>query len=106
MASQIVIAQEWEESERGWGVRPDGYTLHLSMEDCARFREEFWRNQRAICGAGVPAEYTRECGEPVAVSVSSETAEIVAQARAESRYGVWGEGRSLRSNGAPSARPN
>jgi hypothetical protein len=25
--------QDWEESERGWGVRPDGHTLHLSLQD-------------------------------------------------------------------------
>jgi hypothetical protein len=23
-----VVIQNWEESERGWGVRPDGYTIH------------------------------------------------------------------------------
>jgi hypothetical protein len=29
----LVIRQEWEESERGWGCRPDGYSLHLDKED-------------------------------------------------------------------------
>jgi len=27
-----VYAVEWEESERGWGVRPDGISLHYSKE--------------------------------------------------------------------------
>lgn len=25
-----VICQKWEESERGWGTRPNGYSLHLA----------------------------------------------------------------------------
>ena len=25
-----VVVQKWEESERGWGTRPDGFSLHLT----------------------------------------------------------------------------
>jgi hypothetical protein len=32
-----VVYQSWLESERGWGVRPDGYSLHLSLGDRKRF---------------------------------------------------------------------
>lgn len=28
----IVIIQNWEERERGWGTRPDGFTVHASIE--------------------------------------------------------------------------
>ena len=37
-----VIKQLWEESERGWGIRPDGYSLHLNNEDRKQFIKEYW----------------------------------------------------------------
>lgn len=36
-----VIVQKWEESERGWGTRPDGYSIH--PDDAARKRFMRWR---------------------------------------------------------------
>jgi hypothetical protein len=50
-----VILQEWEESERGWGQRPDGVSLHLSMEDLELFIKEYWEMQPDF----VPDEYSR-----------------------------------------------
>jgi hypothetical protein len=30
---RLVVCQDWLEHERGWGSRPDGYTLHLTLAD-------------------------------------------------------------------------
>lgn len=30
----------WTEHERGWGQRPDGYSLHESPEECQRYLKE------------------------------------------------------------------
>ena len=68
-----VVCQKWMESERGWGIRPDGYTLHLTMDDCRRFREEYWTTQHARDGGSVPDEYSFEAGEPFMVQVDSAT---------------------------------
>jgi len=64
-----VIAQTWEESERGWGVRPDGFSLHLTMEDCKKFREAFQEQQLTMLGSAVPDEYSRTSGEPFLAKV-------------------------------------
>lgn len=57
----------WEESERGWGVRPDGYSIHKSVEDSEKYVEEYWERtdkynkENGIMG--VPDEYERPDGE-------------------------------------------
>ncbi len=40
-----VVKQSWNEHERGWGIRPDGYSLHLTEEDRVAFIEEYWAEQ-------------------------------------------------------------
>lgn len=72
----VVFCQQWEESERGWGVRPDGYSLHLTLADASDFRMHYLQHQREYfesCGIdGVPDEYTRPCGDPYRAKVSEE----------------------------------
>lgn len=54
---------QWEESERGWGVRPDGYSLHLTAEDALIHKLKVLKQQADYYkGKGpnyVPDEYTR-----------------------------------------------
>lgn len=38
----VVIRKGWIESERGWGQKPYGYSLHLTEEDMKAFIEEHW----------------------------------------------------------------
>lgn len=83
-----VVVQKWEETERGWGCRPDGWTMHLTEEDRAAFVKEFWARQRKLLGEETPYEYTRESGSPYIMDVDEETYEKV---RA-SKNGTWGEG--------------
>lgn len=72
----VVYCQIWEESERGWGTRPDGYSLHLTLADAEQFRKEYLDHQHeyfeSIGEKGVPDEYTRPYGEPYRVKVSDE----------------------------------
>lgn len=38
---------EWNESERGWGIRPDGISLHPSREACRTYLAEFGKRRNA-----------------------------------------------------------
>lgn len=61
-----VYAVEWEESERGWGCRPDGYSFHASLE-----KAQAYINMHYSTHTGpVPDEYSRSVGSPRLVEVS------------------------------------
>jgi len=66
-----VICQKWEESERGWGQRPDGYSLHLTEEDRVAYIKAYWE----VMPSDVPDEYSRPCGDPFVCEVDKDTAE-------------------------------
>lgn len=55
-----LLVQDWEEMERGWGSRPDGYSLHLDDEDRKRFIKAYWDKMPNH----VPDEYSTPYGEP------------------------------------------
>lgn len=61
-----VVYVIWEESERGWGVRPDGCSLHLTEQDFQAFEKEYWKRMPNE----VPDEYSRPAGEPVTAYVN------------------------------------
>ena len=63
----VAVVQYWEESERGWGVRPDGLSLHKSMSD----RDSYVKEQNDKLPK-VPDEHTRVSGDPKPVDVSDE----------------------------------
>lgn len=77
----VVICQRWEESERGWGTRPDGYSLHLTKGDHKEFCKEYWDKMPKY----IPDEYSREDGQPYICEVSSEVFEKVKN----SKNGIW-----------------
>lgn len=56
---KTVVCVSWEESERGWGVRPAGYSLHKSIVEAKAFILSFMTKQQAAYGDDVPDEYTR-----------------------------------------------
>lgn len=39
---KTIAYQQWEESESDWGCRPDGFSLHLSLEDYQRYLKKYW----------------------------------------------------------------
>ena len=56
-----VILQLWEESERGWGTRPDGCSLHIDLKSQSEFIKESYKDR----GDDVPDEYERVVGDPI-----------------------------------------
>jgi hypothetical protein len=63
-----VVKQLWEESERGWGTRPDGYSLHLSESDRVQFIRDYWNRMPQT----VPSDYSRPYGGPFIVDVNKK----------------------------------
>lgn len=61
-----VVRVEWIESERGWGQRPDGYSLHLTTEVANQYISEMHNRETAYYRSQgkpdnyVPDEYSRE----------------------------------------------
>lgn len=73
-STHVVICQGWEESEAGWGVRPDGASLHLTRDDRDAFIRAYWDAEKASNPSGtVPREYSRPCGEPFKLEVDAST---------------------------------
>lgn len=85
-----LICQEWEESERGWGVRPEGYSLHISADEALAFISEFMNWQRKYFEDrgvdGVPDEYERPAGPFYECEVSQEMYEEVLRHGSLRRY--------------------
>jgi len=63
-----IVAQAWVEFERGWGQRPDGFSLHLSDGARQRFIEQYNKG----LPAEVPDEYSRPDGSPFVILVSED----------------------------------
>lgn len=79
-----VVVQKWEESERGWGQRPDGYSLHLSEEDRKEFIRAYWE----LMPDAVPDEYERPCGSPYEAEIDAALHEQIEIARTEGVCGI------------------
>ena len=60
-----VIVQKWEESERGWGTRPDGYSIHPDQAALDRYIKAYWKKMPD----GVPDEYSRPHGTPYTADI-------------------------------------
>ena len=86
-----VIVQKWEESERGWGTRPDGFSLHLTDTDREAYIKEYWDRMPE----SVPEEYSRPDGTPYKAEVDAAT---FAKVKA-SKNGVRNFGRPPGSGG-------
>jgi hypothetical protein len=69
MTKNTVIVQKWEESERGWGVRPDGYSLHLTESDRVAYEKAYWEKMPDE----VQEEYSRPSGKPYSAEVDDAT---------------------------------
>jgi hypothetical protein len=70
-----VLCQEWEESERGWGTRSDGFSLHLDQQALESFKRTYW----ASMPKNVPEEYSRPSGNPFLVEVDDEKHKQIVQ---------------------------
>lgn len=64
-----VICQPWEESEAGWGTRPDGYSLHVDDDTRRQYIIAYWDKMPTLA----PAEYSRPDENAYRVDVDDET---------------------------------
>jgi hypothetical protein len=73
----ILVCQEFEESESGWGTRPDGYSLHRTHEESTRFTKiivaKWRREEQKEYGGSIPSVYSRPAGPPFEVKVDKKT---------------------------------
>jgi hypothetical protein len=60
------ILQRWEESERGWGVRPDGASLHINIEEHKRYIDKVYEYRLY---SEIPDEYERIIGNFITVYI-------------------------------------
>jgi hypothetical protein len=91
MPSTIVWIQKWEESERGWGTRPDGYTIHSRKEDIDNFLKAMRAREKEHYGDTVPDEYSRPDGDPYQAEILDGA--VIAELFV-SQYGIWGANRN------------
>lgn len=84
-----VVVQEWLESEAGWGCRPDGFSIHLTLADCQAYCKKYWEDEKkANKGGGVPHEYSREAGNPTVVDVDEKVYKALVEAKKRNIYGI------------------
>ena len=57
-----VICQLWREYEKGWDSRPDGFSLHLNLEDWKKFVDGY--NKVFNSEEEAPDEYSKTDGMP------------------------------------------
>ncbi len=65
-----VFIQNWTERERGWGQRPDGFTIHLSKEHHRNYVNHYMKTYNNAPVA--PDEYTTVDGDPIEIEVDQE----------------------------------
>jgi len=78
-----VLCQPWWEKERGWGERPDGWTMHASQEDRKAFIASYWERMPDK----VPDEYSYPNGDGFVIEVDKEIYKNVCDGT-----GIWGRG--------------
>jgi hypothetical protein len=71
---KTILLQFWEESERGWGVKPDGASLHINIETLRNYIKDIYSNRDEN---HIPQEYDRIVGNPIEVKVTDSIYEIV-----------------------------
>ena len=69
-----AICLGWEESEAGWGTRPDGISIHTTSEEADRYVQAYNDCLHKEC----PAEYDRPTtGKKIKVEVCDELAKRI-----------------------------
>lgn len=74
---RVAICQKWEESERGWGVRSDGYSVHLTEDDRAAYIAAYWDRMPS----SVPDEYERPAGVPYICEIDADLYQQLAEGK-------------------------
>lgn len=82
MKTRALFRQNWLESERGWGTRPDGYSLHTNKSGRDAFIREYWSRMPDE----IPDEYSRPEGDVYVVRVDDVTYKAVLESRNGTRH--------------------
>jgi len=75
-----LVVQAWEESERGWGTEEDGWSVHATSDDRAKFIKAYWDSMPDAA----PSVYSRPVGSAQLVEAPDE---LVDKVKA-SEYGI------------------
>jgi len=83
----------WTESERGWGQKPYGYTLHATPEDAHAHIAAHWAKERAFNRKhgiiGTPEWYVRpDSDRPVMTTITSAAAKRLRKAVKAGKTGI------------------
>lgn len=81
----IVICETWTETERGWGTRPDGASLHLSEDDYKKYIQEYWDGMPKE----TPHEYSRPDDNLKKIHVSDKVYKQVCKSKNGLRLWKW-----------------
>lgn len=65
-----LYVAEWQESERGWGTRFDGFLITLRYERHEETLNRLREREYELYGGAVPPEYSRPIEEPREVKVN------------------------------------
>lgn len=76
--NKTIFVQNWEESERGWGVSPNGFTVHISKDQHHQYITWFYETFNN--SSEIPDEYTRVSGDCFEVEVAEELFNKIKQA--------------------------
>ena len=72
---KTIYIQHWTESERGWGQRPDGISIHASVVDRDAFINEY--TAKVNNKTSVPDDYSFASGNPKVAQIDSELLESI-----------------------------
>ena len=82
-----VICQLWEESEAGGGVRPDGFSLHLTAAVRRAYVDEYWHGMPDRVNGRAPSSYERPSGQPYVAPGGDAVLAALIEAGGSLRYG-------------------
>lgn len=69
-----VWCQQWTETERGWGQRPDGYSLHLTQNHSAEYIKKYLAK---MPDGPTPDEYSFPDGDPYQTEMDISETDLV-----------------------------
>jgi hypothetical protein len=81
--ANIAYLISWTESERGWGCRPDGYSLHVGPQEAVKYVKS---HNDSLPAGPAPDEYSRADGDAVAVEA---TPTLMARLKVKGSLRFW-----------------
>lgn len=70
-----VILQIWEESERGFGTRPDGCSVHIDSKEREKYIRSIYESRNS--DESIPNEYDRIVGEGIEAFIEDGLFDLV-----------------------------